>query len=182
MYNSVFVGLLVRFYYALSRYYENSFLKKVVSTIGIFFRKNYYSSRFLKFNKNIKALFVNSRFYRLFLRLENGLDRLFAHLNRIFNKLKDGSNFDNSISFYLDSFENTFRLIYYIFIIIGSIMCIFGLLNIFSLNFKIGILIIAIGAIGILINGHEIDILKGSSFLGFFLDLFKLDGGEYRWW
>lgn len=182
MYNSFTMSLLLKTSKAVNKIYKHSLISKLFSSIKKRFNRTYLNSNFYIFNKNIKTVFKESFLFKIVNYIFYFLDTILNSLYNFRKRLTKGSKISEGFRFYTLDEISGLRLFYEVFILLG-IFILMG--NIFGVSLipPVGsILLIIIGAIGILINGRELDIIFGSTVFNFFYDLFKLDEGGENWW
>lgn len=182
MYNSIFINILMSITNLIKEFYRNSILRRIVDSISRFFYKSKENSTFLKFFDSLEGIFVNSIFFKLFKGLLRIFDILLDALFNLRKKIFKNSFASDSLGFYSRSILLGLRLVYITMIMFGVLFAALSISGFIYMSFKIPILILIVGLIGLLINGREVDLLRGSNIFMFFYEIFQLDKEGETWW
>lgn len=182
MYNSIFIGLIMKITRSIQKLYRGSFTHLLISKLDRFLRIVYRGSYLNKVNKESEELFKNSYIYKgigLVFRL---VDRFLNFIGDIVRKITKGSKISESLGFYSQSISSGLRLFYETLILLGVLLTLGRLFGLGSLPLYFNVLMILFGRVGIYLNGLEVIAIRESAFINFFLELFKVDEGGENWW
>lgn len=181
MYNSIFIGLLMRITRFVQKMYKNSFLHRILFSIKTGIKRLYFHSKISKFNKNIEKVFKSTKIYFVVGKIWDFFDWILNGLFNIKKKLGKDSVINEGLAYYSNDLEKGLRLVYESSLLIG-ILTLITRPFIKTLSLKIIFIFLIIGIIGLLINGREKAAIKNSKVMNFLLGLFTLDEGGENWW
>lgn len=182
MYNSIFIGLIMKITRSLQKMYKNSLIHRMFSTIDRYIRIIYRGSLINRINKNNEMVFKNSLVYIGVGKLFKIFDVVLDFLKDFVNKISTGSILTDDLKYYSRSISSGLRLFYKTFVILGVVLILGNLLGHKGLPIGFSAILVILGILGIFLNGLEVIALKESSIINFFLDLFKEDEGGENWW
>lgn len=182
MYNSIFIGLIMKITRSIQKLYRSSFTHLLISKLDRILRIVYRGSYLNKVNKGSEEIFKKSYIYKGIGMVFKLVDRFLNFIGDLVRKIAVGSEISEGLEFYSKSISTGLRLFYETFILLGILLTLGGLFGLRSLPIYFNVLIILIGIVGIYLNGLEVTAIKESTFVNFFLELFKVDEGGENWW
>lgn len=182
MYNSIFIGLLMRITRTVQRIYSFSFLHKILFKFKTAVKRLYFNSKLSQFNKNIEEVFRDTKIYFVVGKIWNFIDWILNGLNSVLTKISNGSEIADELGYYTSNVEKGLKLVYLSSISVALILFIGRLIGFASVSIKINVAFFIIGIVGLLINGREKAAVNNSKVMSFIIGIFELDEGGENWW
>lgn len=183
MYNSIFIGFVMKIVNFVKGLYRYSFIHKLTTAIKKLFVRLGSGSKVIHFLNNENSIIKYSVLYKVYSSFWKLIESIATKLNRFFKKFYDSSMTVESIAYYNRDESMILRFVY-LFMLFSGIGI--GLMSVFSLNTGYGnilsLMLFIVGLIGLLVNGYEKTIFMNSKVVVFISDIFRLDDGGEHWW
>lgn len=182
MYNSFVVALIMKVVKAVQKIYRKSYIRKIVYYIKTQLTKMAKGSVVLQLLLRDGVVFTNSITYRIISGFFGLLNLFFKKLFSINEKITLGSKFSDGLKEYSKDISTGLLFMYHLLGFTGAVLIISRLIGYSFISPVIGIIMLAIGIFGLLINGHEIAAIENSLVANYILDIFRLDKDGENWW
>lgn len=169
-------------YKALENLYQDSFIKKIFSTIKTCLSRGFLNSRFKKIFYKLEIYLSNSFITRLGGWIFSIVDRIIEIVSNFSKNHLSKSASLSGLNMYTSDICKGFRFVYLMLIFISGVFGIFFVLSDIILNPVYLLIPAIIGLVGLRINGREKDILLGSHIINFIIDIFSEDEKGEMWW
>ena len=183
MYNSIFIGLVMKIVNFVKGLYRYSFIHKLTTVIKKFFKRLGNGSKVIHFLNNENSIIKYSILYRVYSSFWKIIESIAIKLNRFFRKFYGSSKTVESIGYYNKDESMILRFVYLFMLFTGIGI---GIMSVFFFNTKSGnilsLMLFIVGFVGLLVNGYEKTIFMNSKVVVFISDIFRLDDGGEHWW
>lgn len=184
MYNSVTVTVLAKIWSGIKRGYEYSIFKKIMNILGRGLKYVGKGSCFINFFTSNRKMVEESLFHAIYCKCMDGIHKILESLNKLIYKGRTGSLIDISTTSVFKDEDSIQSALSIFFLFFGLTVFILNAIRgkFFGNSFRISILIILLGLIGLKFDGGYMAIIRNSNTYKFVNSIFTIDEGGEKWW